>query len=342
MFSVVVILAACTGRLLSDKLVAKDDAPFLAIQILKTLRNLYFISSQVGTDALSRYSFVYLAAIDIVSQYHTFAEVFLSEIRPTEVAVIPHHPLDRCLGVYFLNTAEHFALILDTKITKDLLVSAAWPYLGVQGEQSSLEAFEAAHSIMLAIIAAPHNTDLAASHIETYIDLLFEVFPQSLTPRQFRLAFTKLVRITSPPSLMSTLRPLLSSALLEVVRFRADNASTQRLASLSKNDQPDAQSMAEQAVLVLALIDSLPFLHLDALEDWLPIVARLCLSIQDPALQHECNHRLWDSLSKGEMDLDRAALCVKWWNTGRGREMVLYGEEEGSMINSGRDKASRL
>ncbi|KAL8766232.1 MAG: hypothetical protein Q9209_006920 [Squamulea sp. 1 TL-2023] len=332
MFSVVVILTAYAGRLLSDKLVARDDAPSSAIKILKILRNLYFITSELGMDALSRYSFVYLAAIDIVSQYPTFAAVFLSEIRPIEVAVIPHHPLDRCLDLYFLNTAEHFALILDTRTTKDLLVSAAWPYLGVRGEQRSLEAFEAAHSVMLATIAAPHNTDLAASHIETYINLLFEVFPQSFTLQQFRLAFTKIVRITSPPSAMSTRRPLLSSALLEVVRSQADNASSQPLPNLSKHGQHDAQPMSEHAVLVLALIDSLPFLQLDALEDWLPIAARLCLSIQDPALKHVCNDRLWELLSEGEMSSDRAALCVNWWNTGGGRETVLCGEE-GSTID---------
>lgn len=42
------------------------------------------------------------------------------------------------------------------------------------------------------------------------------------------------------------------------------------------------------------------------------------------------------------MDLDRAALCANWWNTGRGREMVLYGEEKaisGSMINHSMDEA---
>ena len=40
------------------------------------------------------------------------------------------------------------------------------------------------------------------------------------------------------------------------------------------------------------------------------------------------------------MDLDRAVLCANWWNTGGGREMVLYGGEKvisGSMI---KDEAS--
>ncbi|KAI4263176.1 MAG: hypothetical protein L6R42_001667 [Xanthoria sp. 1 TBL-2021] len=312
------------------------------MEMLKILRNLYFISSHLGTDTLSQYSFVYLTAVDIISQYPMFAEALLSQLRPTEIGVMPQHPLDRCLDIYFLNTAEHFTTILNTKIADDLLASAAWPYLGTNDERNSLEAFEAAHSVMLAVMAAPHNIDLAASRIETYTEMLFEVFPRSLSPRQFRLAFTQLVRITSPPSLISAQRPLLPSTLLEIISFRVESASSQPLASLSRNGEDDAQPVSEQAALVLALIHSLPCLQLEALEDWLPVAARLCYLVQDPVLRHVCNHRLWDVMSNGEMDLDRAALCANWWNTGRGREMVLYGEEKvisGSMINHSMDEA---
>lgn len=145
------------------------------MEMLKILRNLYFISSHLGTDTLSQYSFVYLTAVDIISQYPMFAEALLSQLRPTEIGVMPQHPLDRCLDIYFLNTAEHFTTILNTKIADDLLASAAWPYLGTNDERNSLEAFEAAHSVMLAVMAAPHNIDLAASRIETYTEMLFEV-----------------------------------------------------------------------------------------------------------------------------------------------------------------------
>ncbi|KAL8927424.1 MAG: hypothetical protein Q9172_001355 [Xanthocarpia lactea] len=320
------------------------SVPSSAVQMLKVLRNLYFISSHLGTDTLSQYSFVYLAAIDIVSQYPMIAEALLGELRPNKTGVVPQHPLDRCLDIYFLNTAEHFISILDTEVADNLVASAALPYLGASDEQRSLEAFEAAHSVTLAILAVPHNSHLAASRIETYINVLFEAFPQSLSPRQFRLALTQLVRITSPPSPVSAQRPLLSSALLEIVRIRIEHASAQPLATFSKDGEFDAQPISEQAVLVIALIHSLPFLQLDVLEDWLPVAARLCHLIHDPVLRHVCKQRFWDVLSNGEMDLDRAALCANWWNTGKGREMLLYGEEKttpGSPINDGLD-ASRL
>ncbi|KAL8728290.1 MAG: hypothetical protein Q9166_005497 [cf. Caloplaca sp. 2 TL-2023] len=175
MFAVVVILASYTGRLLSDNLLARDDAPSSAIQMLKILRNLSFISSRLGTGALSQYSFVYLAAVDIISQYPIFAEVLLSEIGPTEAGAIAQHPLDRRLDIYFLDTAEHFAPVLDTKVANGLLTTAASPYLDFNDDQRSPEAFEAAHSVMLAVLSAPQNVDLATQHLEQYINLLFRV-----------------------------------------------------------------------------------------------------------------------------------------------------------------------
>lgn len=103
------------------------------------------------------------------------AEAYLREIYTTAQGRIAQHPLDRCLDLYFLNTAEQFALVLDTKAASDLLVAAASSYLGINGDPRLLEAFEAAHSVMLAVLATPHNTDLAALQLEPYADVLFHV-----------------------------------------------------------------------------------------------------------------------------------------------------------------------
>lgn len=37
---------------------------------------------------------------------------------------------------------------------------------------------------------------------------------------------------------------------------------------------------------------------------------------------------MWEALSSGEMDVDRANYCVTWWTTLGGREMVLFGQDE--------------
>jgi hypothetical protein len=80
-------------------------------------------------------------------------------------------------------------------------------------------------------------------------------------------------------------------------------------------------------VLILALIDSLSFLRVDDLEEWLPLTAELINVIPDRAMRQTCVDRFWEALSGGEMDVDRAYCCVAWWSTRGGRELVLFGAE---------------
>ena len=147
------------------------------------------------------------------------------------------------------------------------------------------------------------------------------------------MAVKTLIRISSPPLPISAQQPLLSSTLLEVVRDRADIASTMLLPLLSNQAAlGDEAPLSEQAVLVLTLIDSLCVLPINILEQWLPIAAKSVNAIKEAELSHICRQRLWDALSNGEMDVGRAAICVTWWNTGGGREMLLRGnrtEKEG-------------
>lgn len=92
------------------------------------------------------------------------------------------------------------------------------------------------------------------------------------------------------------------------------------------NDEP---RLSEQAVLTLTIIDCLCFLRPEALEEWLPLAAKLTNAIADKDMKKVCQERFWDTLSNGEMDVERANFCVTWWSTRGGREMVLFGEEEG-------------
>ncbi len=148
---------------------------FSAVQMLSTLRHLCFISIRLGTDTLCEYTFVYLAAIDILSQYPTSAGTFLKKTQPTEIGRIPQHPLDRCMDLFFLTAAEHLAFILDADIATELLTFAASPYLSTDGDPRLLPISEAAHCVMLNLLSAPHNVDIAASQIESYVSLLFQV-----------------------------------------------------------------------------------------------------------------------------------------------------------------------
>lgn len=80
-------------------------------------------------------------------------------------------------------------------------------------------------------------------------------------------------------------------------------------------------------MLILALIDSLSFLRVDDLKEWLPLTAELINTIPDRAMRQVCLDRFWEALSGGEMDVDRAHCCVAWWSTQGGRELLLFGAQ---------------
>jgi len=129
----------------------------------------------LGSTSFSQYTFTYLAAIDLLATCPADAESFLRSISPSEPGRIPGHPLERCLDLFFLNTAEQFSAILSSPLNDELIVSAATPYLITEGNANLVPIFEAAHSIMLAVFSAPQNVDLTARHLPFYVDTLFKV-----------------------------------------------------------------------------------------------------------------------------------------------------------------------
>ena len=367
MFAIVVMLRSLLGRVLKDPQIPSDGgelphpfsidfpsslklAPFMAIQTLQILRNLYFTSSRHGANAFSQYTFVYLTAIDILSQHPGQAEAFLQDIRPVSLGSIHQHPLDRCHDLYFLNTAEHFTTILSPTVDEQLLVSAATPYLGLGSDPRLSDIFEAAHSVMLAVFAAPLNSAILNDQIHSYLQVLFQVFPKTLSPRQFRMAVKTLIRVTSPSSTLFAQEGSLPSTILELVLNRLQTASSELLRDTTSRSTPNEEAVAEsvlseQCVLTLTLIDALAYLPVDQLEDWLPIVADALRFVQDAQQLQVCRERFWQALSTGEMDLERASLCLTWWSTKGGRDMVLNGldrQENGPFMSGGLQESGRF
>ncbi|KAF5865177.1 hypothetical protein ETB97_005081 [Aspergillus alliaceus] len=335
LYSIVIVLRAILGRVINDPILAANrSAPFLSMQALHILRNLYFITSRVGQNTSSQHMFVTLTAVDILAQYPDLSENFLKSIKPNELGQIPAHPLERCLDLYFLNTSELFTPVLSSKLSEDLLICAAVPYLPAGGDNNLLEIFEAAHSVVLAVFAIPGNAHVAAKHLPFYIDNLFAVFPENLSIRQFRLAFRTVLQVTAPPSPIANTQRHLPSILLEVLYDRALHASDKVLpqpadtgANLEISKTPP---LSEQAALTLSLIDGLSFLRVEDLEEWLPLTAQLINAIRDSEMRTVCVERFWEALSSGEMDVERACYCVAWWSTKGGRELVLFGNDAGA------------
>lgn len=151
------------------------DASHIAQETLQALCSLSFIHSRLGSAAFSQYTFTYLAAIDILATYPSEVEAFLQSIAPSDLGRIPGHPLERCLDLFFLNTAEQFTLGLSPHLSEELVIAAATPYLITDGNKNLLPMFEAAHSIVLAVFSAPQNVEITAKHLPFYVDSLFRV-----------------------------------------------------------------------------------------------------------------------------------------------------------------------
>ncbi|KIW80275.1 hypothetical protein Z517_06890 [Fonsecaea pedrosoi CBS 271.37] len=328
MFSIVISLRSVLGRLLCDRVLASDsNCPSIAMQSLHILRDTYFIAHRFGLTSSSQYIFVNFTSIDILSQYLLQSENFLDSIRPADLGRIPPHPLDRLQDLFFLNTAEHFTLILSPQTNKDLLFSAATPYVDPQGDPRLAEIFEAAHSVVLAILAAPQNAELAGTIVPFYVETLLQSFPKPLSPRQFRLAIKSVVRLAAPPSALAISMPHTQAVVVDLLRERMDHASEDPLAPNPDLPTENGRPLSEKAVLLLAIIDCLSFLPVPLLDEYLPLTAELLHKVGNPIQRKRCQQRLWETLSNGEMDVERAATCVAWWTSRGGREHVIHGEQ---------------
>ncbi|PMD55249.1 uncharacterized protein K444DRAFT_617707 [Hyaloscypha bicolor E] len=342
MFATVVILRAVIGRTLIDPILASpQQAPVTASQTLLILKNIHFISSRLGSNAFSAYTFVNLASIDILTRYPASSLSFLRSIYPTQAGQIPAHPLKRNHDLFYLNTAEHFTLSLSPADAELLIVAPCTPYLNPTANAHLLEIFEAAHSAMLSVLAEPQNADLTAKVLPFYMESLFASFPKNLSPRQFRFAFKALMQISTPPNPLSSSQPMMAETLLELLHHRALGAPTTPLPPfMAIKSEADAKilevPLSEQAVLLLTLLDALPNVTLNVLGEWLPLVADLLNVIQDRSMREHCKKRFWEVMESGEMDVERSAVCVSWWSTRGGRERVLFGDQgEGGPFMSG-------
>ena len=347
MFATVVILQAITSRLLVDFRLS-SQAPALAVSSLHILRNLYFITSRLGTNAFSALIFVSLTSLDILSMSPPLSAKFLQSIASGSPGRVPDNALDQCLDLYFLNTAEHFPLLLPPQLTTTLILASAEPYLTLPHRTSALtptmtELFEAAHSATLSALAAPSMSSISALRIPTYAAQLLASFPSHLSVRQFRFAFKSLLQITTPPSEVARSHPRLPEELCEFLRFRAETANTAPMPMKQGEKETKealenpAPQLSEQAALIISLIDGLPCLTPRQLEEWLPLTAEAVNNIRDGQMKGECKKRFWEILQGGEMDVDRSKTCVMWWTTRGGRELLVGKErwESDEVVMSG-------
>lgn len=118
--------------------------------------------------------------------------------------------------------------------------------------------------------------------------------------------------------------PDFAETLLDIVHQRAlaNLSNPTPSPSLPPSDNGE-ESHDESTTLTLTLIDGLPYLPYTLLEQSLPLVADLIGKLSSPENRKECQDRFWDVVSNGEMDIDRNHLCLAWWTSRGGREMIL-------------------
>ncbi|KAI0476815.1 hypothetical protein F4859DRAFT_64331 [Xylaria cf. heliscus] len=358
LFMVVAILQPIVGRCLLDPHLRNDHvAPTLTTKTLHVLRNLSFISSRSGRNTYPVYTFTYLTSLDILTQYPDACTRFLQEILPPPTTTVPS-PVHQALTLFYLNTAEHLPLSLSTPSAETLIIAPATAHLSPTSWLASpantppssltLELFESSHTALLSVFSCPQHSALTAPLVPFYIDTLLSSFPARISPHQFRLAFRTIMQVASPPYPISVSHPELSETLLEMVRFRAEVASTSPLPeALSSGPQQAgfAAPISEQTALVLALVDALPSLPLHLVDEWLSRAAEASAAIPDPRMRDVAHRRLWEVLANGELDVDRAVAGVTWWGTRGGRGMISGGSGEpmmsGALVQS-QNESSRL
>ncbi|KAI1267400.1 peroxin 8 [Xylariaceae sp. FL1019] len=359
MFTVVATVQPIVGRCLLDPYLRHDSvAPLLASKTLQILRNLSFISFREGGNSFQAYQFTYLASLDIITRYPEASTKFLTETLPPppQTGIVPT-PVHQSLTLFYLNTAEHLSLALSTPSAETLIIAPATAHLSPTSWLTSpsntppssltLPLFESAHSAILSVLSCPQHGLFTATLVPFYIDTLLSSFPSRISPRQFRLAFRTVMQVASPPFPISASAPELSETLLEMLRFRAETASSAPLPP-TREDQALSESstgpISEQTALILALIDALPYLPTPLVGEWLTRAAESCSSIQDPSMRDTARRRLWDVLADGEMDVERAVAGITWWGSSGGKEMLRDGGGEfmmsGALVKE--DVRSRL
>jgi len=348
LFAMVATVQPIVGRCLLDPHLRNATvAPTLASKTLHILRHLSFISFRDGGNTFQVYNFTYLASLDILTQYPDACARFLEETIPPQTGVVPT-PVHQALTLFYLNTAEHLPLSLPTPTAEALIIAPAtanlsptsWLISPANTPPSSLtlQLFESSHAALLSVFSCPQHSGVTASLIPFYINTLLSSFPSRISPRQFRLAFRTVMQIASPPYPISAAHPELSETLLEMLRYQAESASTNPLpppaAADSLSGADTMGPISEQTALVLALIDSLPYLPTHLMDEWLSRAAEASNAIPDPQMRDTARQRLWDVLASGELDVDRAFAGVAWWGL-RGGQQMIAGSRAGGGASQG-------
>ena len=283
------------------------DPSVVSFEILEILGHLAFVSVRFGYSAFDAWNFVYLASIDILSAFPAQVIILLNKHipstplnPPSNKASIPQHPSKAADALYFLDTLEHFISILPEDIIIQHYLPITRIYLSLSNP-SFRRHLESAHGVFLAILA---RGDLLHSELPTYLTVVYSSFPQFLSPRQFRLAISTVIKL-SPPSK--------TNEIMTDLVHRAMNASSEII--------PSAEGVSdEQLTYLFAMVDSIAWLEVDVVEFWLEQIVNVGRRLNGRR-REEFVKRIWECVS-GEVGGEVGMSAVEWWVNG-GKEKVV-------------------
>lgn len=225
---------------------------------------------------------------------------------------------------------------------------------------------ESAHSVFLAIVSTPsqalernngsrdanvisdaqneltHNSSADTQHyldnkIPDYLKTVLSLFPGILSPNQFTLAITTIVRAYSPPSPMYRVNMDRSEWILKQIHKKAQNEILAGVPlpaelgthaqNLNNSGQPSVNEKnipvpTTRAVVISSLIHSLPYVHITLLKNWLNKVVKLIQNPENfdkskvgPAYKLEQEYLETDlfQMISEELEQYKSTIGIKWW-----------------------------
>lgn len=218
------------------------------------------------------------------------------------------HPAARADSLYFLDTLEHFVPSLSP-----LAICSLLPLIRryLHPRTTSQKHLESAHSVFLSILA---RGDILHDQTLPYLDQVYSVlllqppqltckaFPQALSPRQVRLAFSTVVKLSSDHQ---------ATIILDNLLRHAQTARTDPLPlSMGAENTP----MDEQLTYLLAFIDCMPWISADTVVFWFDQFDQVVKPIEGPR-GNVLVGRLMDVVMEG-MGGEVGFAAFKWWVNG--------------------------
>ena len=363
LFALTMVHASVVSLLTAAPSTRADDAPppisiDLATCTLRTFSHLYFVTSRFGTDGFGAYRGVWLGTLDLLGRAPAEELVrAVVAIEPDERG--PDHALAR---TYYLNALEQVVDGLPDDYVEDVALPIAQPCVvhsldrsdarRVLQDGSDRDAFEAAHSVMLAIYVAGKR--VADQIAPWYSDLLLGAYPELMSAAQLRIAYTAVIRRASQTN--DALAWLLLTRLVAAIeaipvatlerlpatrRAHPQPLTTRRPkdaeAPSGRPDDEDADlrdpatgsSDTETAALhsarghlLLVLVDQLAAVNLTLLLPLLDQVRRLIgVEPSEGAARRAIVRTAFERLA-GALDAPKRAAGTQWWAE-HGRELEL-------------------